>query len=165
MLPTHQKINRSITINAPATDIYEQLKKLETFNRFSVWSQQDSSIVHTMSGTDGTVGAISNWKGSSEISGEGKIEITALEPTQKVAHTIHFSKPQKSTAQSVFMLNQKEKNQTTVTWNFELNTPRPGNIFNLFYSLDKQMGNDFETGLATLKTMIEKDNTSTPPVK
>ena len=34
-------------------------------------------------------------------------------------------------------------------------TPRPWNIFNLFYSLDKQMGKDFEDGLTALKNIIE----------
>jgi len=165
MLPTSQKVERSVIINAPAANIYSQLIRLDNFNKFSVWSQQDSSAVYTLSGTDGTVGASSSWKGSPEISGEGKIEIIALESNRKVTHKLHFSKPKKGKAESVFLLDEKNKGVTTVTWTFTMATPRPSNIFNLLFSLDKQMGQDFEDGLKALKTMIELGNTQTTPVK
>lgn len=155
LLPTSQKIERSEVINAPAKIIYQQLIKLENFNKFSVWSQQDSSAIYTISGTDGTVGAISSWTGSPEISGKGKIEITALEQDRKVEHKLHFTQPKEGNASSVFTLNENN-GLTTVTWTFEMATPRPWNIFNLFYSMDKQMGKDFEQGLATLKSLIEQ---------
>jgi len=66
-----------------------------------------------------------------------------------------FTRPRKGKAHSSFSLVETERNNTKVTWTFNLDTPRPWNIFNLFYSLDKEMGKDFETGLATLKLLIE----------
>jgi len=155
LLPVSQKIERSEVINAPAKTIYQQLVKLENFNKFSVWSQQDTSAVYTINGTDGTVGAYSSWTGSPEISGDGKIEITALEQDRKIEHKLHFTQPKEGNASSVFTLNENN-GLTTVTWNFEMATPRPWNIFNLFYSMDKQMGKDFELGLATLKASVEQ---------
>jgi hypothetical protein len=155
MMATSQKIKRSITINAPAAVIFEQLKKLNNFSRFSVWGAQDSSIRYTLSGTDGTPGASIAWKGDPDISGEGKIELVSLTPAHTITHTIHFSAPQKGKASSIFSILETEKNTTTVTWYFELHTPRPKNIFNLFFNLDKKMGKDFETGLAALKLFIE----------
>jgi len=163
MMPTSQKIERSIVINSSAATIYEQLVRLENFNKFSVWSQQDSTAVYTLSGTDGTVGASTSWKGSPEISGEGKIEIKALEPNRKVVHELQFTQPRKGTAGSVFTLNETNKATTNVTWTFNMATPRPWNIFNLFYSLDKQMGKDFEDGLANMKKAIEATTAIPPP--
>ncbi len=157
LLPVSQKLERSITIKAPASVIYQQLVKLENFHKFSVWSQQDSSAVYTLSGTDGTVGAASSWTGDPLVSGDGKIEISSLEPNKMVEHKIRFSTPKKGTALSVFHLNDMN-GLTTVTWNFEMPTPRPWNIFNLFYSMDKEMGKDFDFSLATLKNLIEKNN-------
>lgn len=165
MLPTNQKVERSIVIKAPAANIYSQLSRLDNFHKFSVWSQQDSSAVYTLSGTDGTVGASTSWKGSPEISGEGKIEITALESNRKVTHKLQFSKPKRGKAESIFLLDEKNKGVTTVTWTFIMATPRPSNIFNLLFSLDKQMGPDFEDGLKALKTMIELSNTNTTQAK
>lgn len=158
-MPTSQKVKRQITINTPASVIYEQLIKLENFNRFSVWSQQDSSAVYTLNGTDGTVGASTSWKGSPVISGEGKIEIIALDLNKKVVHKLNFTKPKKGTAESTFDLLETNKATTDVTWTFIMATPRPWNIFNLLYSLDKQMGKDFEDGLSAMKTMIELSST------
>ena len=166
MQATSQKVEREIVINTPANVIYNQLIKLEHFHQFSIWSQQDSSAVYSFTGVDGTVGATTSWKGSPEISGEGKIEIIALEPNLKVQHQLHFTKPKKGNAVSTFTLTQTEKSATTVKWVFELATPRPWNIFNLFYSLDEKMGDDFETGLQSLKTVIELSNTlqTTPAI-
>lgn len=166
MQATSQKVEREIVINTPANVIYSQLIKLEYFHQFSIWSQQDSSAVYSFTGVDGTMGATTSWKGSPEISGEGKIEIITLEPNLKVQHQLHFTKPKKGNAVSTFTLTQTEKSATIVKWVFELATPRPWNIFNLFYSLDEKMGDDFETGLQSLKTVIELSNTlqTTPAI-
>jgi len=161
LLPAKQKLEKSVTIQAPAAVIYEQLSKLENFNKWSVWSQQDSSTEYTLTGADGTVGAATAWTGDPALSGEGKMEIMALEPGQKISHSIRFKKPKKAKATSVFSL--KEANgATTVTWNFEMATPRPWNIFNLFYSMDKQMGRDFEKGLVALKQLTEASTGKAP---
>lgn len=152
---TSQKVEKTITINAPAKAIYDELKLLENFNRISIWGQQDSSIQYTMTGTDGTVGAKTSWKGHPEISGEGSIEITSLKPNQSVAHKIHFTQPKKGDAESIFSIIEQDKTSSRITWYFELATPRPWNIFNLFFNLDKEMGKDFENGLAALKLYIE----------
>jgi effector-binding domain-containing protein len=40
-------------------------------------------------------------------------------------------------------------------------TPRPWNIFNLFYNMDKELGKDFDFSLATLRSSIEKKDTAT----
>lgn len=154
LMPTSQKLEKSITINAPAATIYKELIKLENFNKYSVWSQSDTSAKYTMTGTDGTVGATSSWIGDPAISGEGKIEIVALQENKTVSHKLSFLKPKKGNAESVFTLNESN-GATTITWNFELATPRPWNIFNLFYSLDKNMGKDFDEGLSLLKKAIE----------
>ena len=154
LLSTSQKVERTVTIQAPASVIYHELSRLENFHRFSVWSQNDSTVRYTPQGTDGTVGAATLWSGDPEISGDGKIEITALEANRSVAHKLSFTRPRKGTATSLFTLRENG-GLTSVTWQFRLATPRPWNIFNLFYSLDKEMGADFETGLNLLKKAIE----------
>jgi hypothetical protein len=164
-LPTSQKVERTVVINASPAAIYNQLIKLENFNRFSVWSQQDSSAVYTLTGTDGTVGAATSWKGSPEISGEGKIEIIALKTNERVVHKLDFTQPKKGTAESTFILKPTSNNSTTVTWTFNMATPRPWNIFNLLYSLDEEMGKDFDDGLSALKVLIEANtNIQVTPV-
>ncbi|OSZ81107.1 hypothetical protein CAP36_07680 [Chitinophagaceae bacterium IBVUCB2] len=157
MLPTTQKISRSTIIKAPAASIYNYIEKLENFNNWAVWTLEDSSATYTLTGTDGKVGAVTEWKGHPEISGEGKIEIVTLEKDRKIVQHFYFIKPKKIDATSTMLLNETEKSTTTVTWDFSIATPRPWNIFNLFSSIDKQIGKDFEDGLSNLKTIIEKN--------
>lgn len=160
-LPSSQKLEKTITINAPASVVYEQLSKLENFNSWSVWSKQDSAAKYILSGTDGTVGAGTSWSGDPGLSGKGKITIAALEPGKQVSHSFEFIQPKKAKGTSVFSL-QENNGFTTVTWNFEIATPRPWNIFNLFYSMDKQMGSDFEKGLIALKELTETKTGAAP---
>jgi len=155
VMPVKQTIKRSIDIKAPASVVYEQLIKLENFNRWSAWNQHDSSVKHTITGTDGTIGAATSWTGDPDISGKGKMEITALEENSRVSHHIQFMQPKKGNAESEFTLSEKN-NITTVNWKFDMATPRPWNVFNLFSSMDKQMGKDFDDGLLALKAITEK---------
>ncbi|HUM97129.1 MAG TPA: GyrI-like domain-containing protein [Chitinophagaceae bacterium] len=157
VLPNSQKVERTVIIKAPASAIYNELVKLENFNKFSVWSQRDPAAKFSFIGKDGTVGAATSWKGDPEIAGEGTIEITALTPNKKITHKLRFTKPKKGNAISSFLLNEVN-GTTSVTWLFEIATPRPWNIFNLFASLEKEKGKDFEEGLALLKSAMEKAN-------
>lgn len=163
IMPVKQTIERTITINAPAALVYGQLASLEKFNTWAVWNRQDSTVQHSITGKDETVGAISTWKGNPDISGEGKMEIIELEENKKIGHSIHFLSPKSGHALSTFTLKENN-NSTTVTWSFDMETPRPWNIFNLFYSMEKQMGKDFDEGLATLKSIAEKKNGTAAPV-
>lgn len=159
--PASQKVEKTITINAQASLVYEQLSKLTNFNKWSVWSSQDSSATYTLEGTDGTPGASITWKGDPLISGNGKMQIKTLEPNRKVVQTLQFSKPRKAKGTSTFTLTENN-GMTTVVWEFNMNTPRPWNIYNLFYSMDKEMGNDFEKGLFALKEISEKQSGTAP---
>jgi effector-binding domain-containing protein/uncharacterized protein YndB with AHSA1/START domain len=154
LMPLKQSVERTVTIHAPAARVYEHLRKLKNFYTWSVWNRHDSSIKTTWAGTDGEQGASSTWKGNPELSGEGKITIRSLDPGKKIVYDIRFTNPRKRNAESVFTLEENNGN-TTVHWKFDMATPRPWNIFNMFYSLDKNMGNDFGEGLSTLKTAIE----------
>ncbi len=157
LMATSQKLERSITINAPASVVYNELTRLENFNKYSVWSRNDTMAKYVLTGTDGTVGATSSWSGHPAISGEGKIEIASLEKNKRITHQLIFTKPRTGKAESIFTLNENN-GVTTVTWDFKLATPRPWNIFNLIYSLDKKMGKDFEEGLSLMKKAIEAMN-------
>jgi hypothetical protein len=161
LLPARQTVRRTITINAPVQAVYEQVSRLENFFRFAVWARHDSSTRYTYTGTDGTTGAAATWTGDPALSGKGEIRLVSLEAPLRVEQEIEFLEPRPGKASSRFTLRQEE-GPCTVTWEFSLATPRPWNIFNLFGSMDKAMGPDFEEGLSLLKTRVEQ--TSGTPV-
>ncbi len=162
VMPVKQTTQRSIVINAKPAIVYEYLSMLSNFNKWAVWNQVDSSLINTITGTDGTLGAINNWKGEPSLSGEGRIEITSLEINQEIEHRIEFISPKQMNAEAEFDLVEVN-GQTKVVWTFELSTPRPKNIFNLFSSLDNKMGNDFDKSLQMLKSNIEKNTGAIQP--
>ena len=45
---------------------------------------------------------------------------------------------------------------TTVAWGFDGRMKYPMNLMMLFMDFDKMMGEDFETGLSKLKTILEE---------
>lgn len=155
LIPAQQKVKRSVQIQAPAAVIYQQIAELENFNKWSVWGQNDSTLKNTITGEDGSVGAVNTWTGNPAISGDGTITITHLNAGKEVEQEIRFTAPRTMKANSLFTL-EEEGGLTTVTWSFTVATPRPWNIFNLFHSMDKEMGNDFDQGLNNLKQIVEK---------
>ncbi len=159
-LPIKQKTERSMIINASPAVVYEYLSRLSNFKKWSVWNQQDSTLVNSITGTDGTLGAVNSWKGDPELSGEGKMQITSLEINQEIEHQITFISPRKLNATSEFDLLEVN-GQTKVIWTFEVSTPRPWNIANLFSSMDDKLGSDFDKSLLNLKTLLEKNS---PPL-
>ncbi len=162
VMPQKQRVEKTILIKASASRVYQYLANLDNFNKWSVWDLQDSTAKHILTGKDGTVGAVSSWKGDPEISGEGNIRITSLLPNKRIIHNIHFSEPRKGNAESAFIIEEVGA-ETKLTWEFDLATPRPGNVFNMFSSLSKKMGKDFEEGLKNLRAEIEKTNTGIAP--
>ena len=118
LAPVKQTLDKSISIQAPASVVYEQVARLENFNQWSAWNQHDSTVKITISGTDGTAGAASHWTGDASISGEGRIEITAAEPGKTVSQKIHFIKDKDEHAQSIFKIPVLN-GSTTVSWHLQ----------------------------------------------
>ena len=145
-MPVSQKVEKSITINAPASVIFEQLVKLENFNRWSLWNREDYTVKHNITDADGKPGTYTLWTGHPEISGTGKMEIMDVELNKKVAHTINFISPRKNKAESVLLLNETNPSITTLNWKFAMATPRPWNIFNLFIIWKKKRGKSLRMG-------------------
>ena len=155
LLPTRQQLEKTISINAPAALVFEQVAQLEQFNQWSVWAQGDSTAVYRYEGSDGTLGAKSSWQGHPLLAGEGNMEITAIEPNRSVTQLIRLTHPKKMEAVSRFNITE-QNGISTVSWEFSIGSSRPWNIFNLFFNLDKEKGSEFEKGLLLLKERVEK---------
>ncbi|ANH83365.1 hypothetical protein A8C56_22375 [Niabella ginsenosidivorans] len=156
LAPVQQQVVRSVVINAPAKKVYEQMLLLQNFNNWSIWGKADSSIQYTSNRIpDGQVGTTITWNGNALLSGKGKIQLTGLLENRQITHHITLLEPQHLEADSKFDLTE-QNNATSVTWTFTVPSERPWNVYNLFYSLDKEKGAEFEKGLQALKMMIEK---------
>ena len=142
-------VEKTVIINAPASQVHPYVSNLRLQNEWSVWSQMDPDQKETFEGTDGTPGSKHSWEG--EITGKGYQEIVSVTPT-RIETNLVFTDPYESQADVYFDLKESGS-ATEVTWGFKSEMPFPMNIFLLFG--DMGVGDDFQKGLENLKANIE----------
>jgi len=152
--PKTYNVYRAIEIAKPKAEVFEYLRYLEKQREWSPWEKRDPNMEHKFTGTDGSVGAISYWKGNKDV-GEGEQEITKIEEGKRIEGELRFFKPWKSQSDCYLEVEETSLGHTEVTWGFSGRNKFPMSIMMLFMSMDKMVGKDFEEGLASLKTKLE----------
>ena len=155
LAPKKYDVSRSIEINRPKEDVFEYIKFLKKQQEWSPWAKKDPMMDKKFTGVDGEVGAISYWNGNKDV-GEGEQEITKIVDGERVEGELRFLKPFKSTSDCYLDVAETGKGKTKVTWGFKGNNKFPMSIMMLFMSMDKAVGKDFEEGLQSLKSILEK---------
>ncbi len=153
--PKSYNVSRSIEINKPKSEVFENLRFLKNQDSWSPWNKKDPNMEKKFTGTDGQVGATSYWNGNKEV-GEGEQEITKIVDGERIESELRFLKPWKSTSDAYLITEEVDGDTTKVTWGFSGNNKFPTSIFMLFMNMDKAVGGDFEEGLASLKSSLEK---------
>jgi len=153
LLPKDYQVKRSIIINAPPEEIYNNVVDLRAWQQWGVWFKRDPMMQINYEGPDRAIGMRSTWL--SESQGNGEMEITELEHNRKVVYSLYF--PEMDMASTgKFMLAPMEQG-TRVTW---IDEGDVGNSpVNRYFALmiDDMIGPDFEMGLQNLKTVVENN--------
>lgn len=153
--PKSYNVSRSIEIDIPKAVVFDNIKFLKKQQEWSPWAKKDPNMEKKFTGVDGEVGAISYWNGNKDV-GEGEQEITKIIEGKRVEGQLRFMKPFRSTSDSYLDLVELSNGKTKVTWGFKGENKFPMSIVMLFMSMDKAVGKDFEEGLQSLKTILEK---------
>lgn len=153
--PTDFKVERETTINKPQADVYNYAKLLRNQNEWGPWFKKEPTMKQEFRGTDGEVGFVVYWKGTSEEVGEGEQEIKKLTPNSRIDTELRFKLPFESKADAYMILEPAGERQTKVKWGFSSSMPRPMNLFLLVIDMDQAIGKDFAEGLAGLKSIME----------
>lgn len=151
--PKDFDVKRDIVVNAPEDVVFKNISSLQAFNKWNPWAKLDPNQTVRDSGVDGTVGSSHYWKGNDSV-GEGQMTLTKVEANKGVEYDLHFMKPFES-HNTAYMNMEKAEGGYKVTWGMKGHMPFPFNAMGLFMNMDKQVGKDFEAGLATLKSMCE----------
>jgi hypothetical protein len=83
------------------------------------------------------------------------MEITQSSPSSQIQIKLDFSKPFEAHNEVEFTI-QPQGDATVVTWDMQGPAPLISRVMQVFFSMDKMVGQDFEAGLANLKTAAEK---------
>lgn len=152
--PGNFQVQRKTSIQAPPEKIFPLIADFHNWTSWSPWENKDPALKRTYSGAPSGKGAVYAWEGNRNV-GSGRMEITDAPAPSKIAIKLDFIKPFEGHNLAGFTL-QPEGGATTVTWDMRGPMAFIPKVFGIFVSMDKMIGNDFETGLANLKAVAEK---------
>lgn len=155
---TGYTIEREIIINKPNPEVFDFIKMQKNQERYNKWVMLDPNSKKTYQGTDGTVGFAYAWESDNKQVGQGVQEIKSVTEGKRVDLEIRFIKPFSNVANIYMETVPITANQTKVTWGFSGSRPYLHRLMHLLLNLKKVLGNDMQTSLSTLKTVIEKNN-------
>ena len=147
--PTHYRVDRSITINKPISEVFPLALDLHKRDVWSPWLCMDDKAKVIFQGDGSEIGDSYSWEG--EFVGSGQMTITEIHENQSVIHDLEFLKPFKSKATVGLDFKPTDDNSSLeVTWWME------GKIPNAMKSMMAVwIGMDFERGLSMLKEWLE----------
>lgn len=145
------RYSRFIVIAAPFAEIVPEIADLRRHERWSPFAQPDPKSVASYAGEAGE-GQTYTFAGGR--SGEGFIRIDAVRP-DRVLMTLDMKKPMRATNTVEFRLTH-EAGGTRVEWALHGRQTLTGRLFGLFVDCDRMCGQQFEQGLAALKTRVER---------
>jgi len=150
--PKDVTVERSMVINAPREAVWEQMVNFKNGPNWDPWYTADPSAKRDYFGTDGQPGSGYNWEG--QKMGKGTMKDTAI-TGNKMSYALHFEKPWSGDASGFYNIEDNGQGGTKVTWNYYQHMPFPMNAMQAFMSMDKMMGNMFDSGLVKLKQYVE----------
>jgi len=148
------RIQRSITINAPANAAYALVSDFHQWGNWSPWEKVDPGMKRTFSEKAAGTGATYYWVGNNDV-GEGKMTMLQCDEPNKVVIQLDFIKPMAATNTATFTFD-KQTDGTKVTWLMEGKKNFIAKAFSMFVNVDKMVGSQFETGLTAMKQAAEK---------
>lgn len=150
--PTEFVVSRSIAIAAPPARIYPHVNGLRQWEAWNPWLKMDPNCQMTYDGPAAGIGATYAWTGKKV--GAGRSTITESQPDQRVRLRLEFFKPMTATNTAEFTF-RPDGNQTVVTWSMMGTHSLPAKVFGMFMNFDKMCGDQFEKGLAQMKSVVE----------
>lgn len=151
--PDTFRVERSVVVQAPAAQIYPLIADFHRWTAWSPYEHLDPAMKRTYGGAESGVGATYAWDGNNKI-GAGRMEITEATPPSKIGIKLDFLRPFEASNIAEFTL-APEGSGTRVTWAMQGPANFMSKLMGTLFDMDKMVGKDFETGLATLKTLGE----------
>jgi len=152
--PNEFRVQRSVTIKAPADKIYPMIVDLRGWAAWSPYEKKDPNMKRTFSGAQSGKGAIYEWNGDKNV-GHGRMEIMDAAPSSKVVIKLDFFSPFEAHNTAEFTMTP-QGDGTNVTWAMYGPNVFMGKVMQVFMNMDKMVGTDFEAGLQALKAKVEK---------
>jgi hypothetical protein len=113
----------------------------------------DPNMKKTFDGPESGEGSVYHWTGNDKV-GEGTMTIVESKKNDHIKIKLEFLKPFQATNTTTFTFQESEK-QTLVTWTMTGKNNFMSKLMQLFTTMDKMVGNDFQNGLEGLKVLTQ----------
>jgi uncharacterized protein YndB with AHSA1/START domain len=152
--PDAFRIERSASIKASPERIFALINDLRAFNGWNPYEKKDPNLKGRYSGPASGRGAAYAFDGNKDV-GKGSLEILESAPPSKVTMRLAMREPfeVQNTVEFTLVPNGGD---TRVTWAMQGPAPFIAKIIHVFIDMDRMVGKDFESGLASLKAIAEK---------
>jgi hypothetical protein len=151
--PAAFRIQRSTRIAAPHSAAFAVVNNFHRWTAWSPWEKMDPNLQRAYEGPESGPGAVYRWSGNKKV-GEGRMTIENSSP-EKIVIKLEFLKPFKATNTATFTFTP-DAGGTHVTWTMDGRNNFMAKAFHMLMDMDKLVGNDFEKGLAAMRTEAEK---------
>jgi uncharacterized protein YndB with AHSA1/START domain len=152
--PDTFRVQRATRIDAPPETIFALIEDFHRWSSWSPWEHRDPAMRRIHSGAEKGRGAVYAWEGNRQV-GQGRMEIAQASPPSKVTISLDFIKPFPARNVTEFIL-EPTAGSTNVTWAMHGSSPYMAKLMQVFFSMDRMVGRDFEAGLANLKAAAER---------
>ncbi len=150
-LPSNIKVERKITINAPAAVVFEQINTLKNWKSWSYWDNIDTAMKSEYSGSESGLTAKHSWESTNENVGKGSLTIVESKPDSLIVTELAFE----GMGTSIGGWKIKDTvGGVIVTTYMNMDMGLLGRIFPGLM-MDGMLGADFEKSLAGLKKHAE----------
>jgi len=152
VLPSEYEINRSIVIDRPPELVHPFVDDLNKWPLWMPWQKADPNAKIVIGEKFSGVGASQSWEGKD---GRGELVFTRSSVDYGVDYDMGFQGDATKTKNSIIYQNLDGKTQ--VNWIMQGNMPIP--VIGAYVALimDKIAGPMFDTGLKSLKTLVEAE--------
>ena len=158
LLPSQVHVERSITVERPASMMFALLNSYEYNKKWSPKAQRDPDAEFVVSGPSSGVGARLSWIGDPRLVGSGWQEIIASTPDEQIDIKLDFDA--QGIAETGFTL-LAQGDTTKITWTFDSDLTEGLGFLDAFLAryfgllFDQWIGGDYEKGLVNLKVFAE----------
>jgi len=152
--PGEFQVTRSATIAAPVPAVFVHVNELRNWPAWSPWAKKDPQMKQTYEGPPAGTGAVTSWVGNKDV-GEGRMTIVESRPAELIRFKLEFLEPFAATNSAEFTFKE-QGGRTEVSWSMSGQNNFIGKAMGVVFDFDKMIGADFEAGLASLKTIVEK---------
>ena len=155
MRPSDFRVSRSAKFAASPSAVFAQVNDFHNWEAWSPWAKMDPNATSPFEGPSAGEGAKFYWSGNNDV-GEGSMTLMESRPNDLIRIKLDFVRPFAGTNDVDFTFKPEGNHETAVTWSIAGKNNFMSKAVGLFMDCEKMTGDQFEKGLANMKSIVEK---------